>query len=110
MAVGEAAVPGGRVGRDCICWQNMKRGSLLCPYLKHVRHHEENDETICTIEDGETFSLDKPFRSQRQALGPKGLFLKCVDIHASFTSKVKNVHYFFMTVDDRTDISVLWVQ
>ena len=64
----------------------------------------------CTIEDGETFSLAKPFRSQRQALGPKGLFLKCVDIHASFTSKVKNVHYFFMTVDDRTDISVLWVQ
>ena len=42
-------------------------------------------------------------------LGPKGLFVKCVDIHASFTSKVKNVHYFFMTVDDRTDISVLCV-
>ena len=86
---------------------------VLLKYLKcqsETYLSEENNETICTIEDGEIFSLAKPFRSQRQALGPKGLFVKCVDIHASFTSKVKNVHYFFMTVDDRTDISVLWVQ
>ena len=43
-------------------------------------------------------------------LGPKRLFVKCVDIHAFFTGKVKNANYFFMTVVDRTDISVLWVQ
>ena len=34
MAVGEAALPGGRVGRDCICWQNMKRGNQFLPVFE----------------------------------------------------------------------------
>ena len=29
VAVVEAALPGGRVCRDCICWQNMRRGNLV---------------------------------------------------------------------------------
>ena len=32
-AVGETALPGGLVGRDCICWQNEARQSAL-PLLK----------------------------------------------------------------------------
>ena len=36
MAVGEAVLPGGRVGRDCICWQNMRRGNLVNCEMRSV--------------------------------------------------------------------------
>ena len=33
---GEALLPGGRVGRDCICWQNMRRGNLVNCEIRSV--------------------------------------------------------------------------